>query len=178
MASQANRANIILTGFMGTGKTTTGKLIASQLDYNFVDTDDLIEERAERTIPQIFAELGEEAFRQMENDIAVELAEKRGFVIATGGRMMLDSANAEALGATGQVICLVATPEEILARIAQDDTGIPRPLLSGPDPADRVRQLFQEREAAYQRFYQITTTGKAPTDVAAEVIHFLNAKIS
>ena len=103
--------NIVLTGFMGTGKTTVGQLLAQQLDYKFVDTDVLIQERTGKSIPEIFEEKGEAAFREMEAALACELAARQGIVISTGGRMMLDSANAATLSSSGRVICLVATPE-------------------------------------------------------------------
>ena len=109
-----DRPNIVLTGFMGTGKTTVGKKIAQQLAYDFVDTDELIQERAGKTVPEIFQEMGEVAFREMEAAVARELAGRQGIVISTGGRLMLDPDNAAALSSTGRVFCLVATPEDIL----------------------------------------------------------------
>ena len=98
--------NIILTGFMGTGKTTVGRLLAERLGREFVDTDDLIVARAGRPIADIFNDDGETRFREWEAQVAGELAGRRGLVIATGGRLMLDPDNAAALGATGPVLCL------------------------------------------------------------------------
>ena len=91
------RPNIIITGFMGTGKTTVGKRLAAALGYDFVDTDELIVARTGQTIEEIFKEKGEAAFREMEAAIARELSEKEGTVIATGGGTMLDRDNAAAL---------------------------------------------------------------------------------
>src|SRR5512143_2336464 len=102
-ANTVTRTNIVLTGFMGTGKTTVGRLLAAQLGYEFVDTDVLIEARLGRPISQVFAELGEAAFRQMEADLAQELANREGLVISTGGRLMLDPANVAALSRQGRV---------------------------------------------------------------------------
>ena len=82
--------NIIFTGFMGTGKTTVGKMLAEKLGREFIDTDDLIEERQGLSIPEIFDQLGEAAFRKMEAEIAKELGQSKGLVISTGGRLMLD----------------------------------------------------------------------------------------
>ena len=82
---QTTKKNIILTGFMGTGKTTVGKLLALQLGYEFIDTDALIQERQGRAISDIFLESGETAFRQMEADLAQELGQRQGLVISTGG---------------------------------------------------------------------------------------------
>lgn len=163
MHTNVNRKNIILTGFMGTGKTTVGKLLAEQLQYDFVDTDALIESQAGRSIPEIFAGLGEAAFRRMEGDVALELAEREGLVIATGGRLMLDPDNVVALGRNGRIFCLVATPEEILTRVKNDGL---RPLLAGSNPAVRIAALLQEREEKYRRFPQVITSGKTPQQVA------------
>ena len=92
-----DRPNIILTGFMATGKTTIGRLLAGALDYEFVDTDHLIQDRCGQTIADLFREKGEAVFRRMEADVARELGRKEGLVIATGGGLVLDPANVEAL---------------------------------------------------------------------------------
>ena len=164
--------NIILTGFMGTGKTTVGKLLAAQLGYAFVDTDQVIEAQAGRSIPSIFAELGEAAFRQIERDVASQLAARDGLIISTGGGMMLDPANVAALSHTGRIFCLVATPEEILSRIQTDDQHV-RPLLQGPNPSERITELLSQREQAYGRFQQIHTTGKQPNEVAHDLLRLI-----
>ncbi|MCA9985122.1 MAG: shikimate kinase [Anaerolineales bacterium] len=169
-----NEKNIILTGFMGTGKTTVGQILAARLGYEFVDTDVLIEARTGRSIPAIFAEDGEAAFRQLERDIAAELAVQQGLVIATGGRLMLDPANAAALGGTGRIFCLTATPELILARVLADEKAIERPLLQGPDPATRIRQLLAERAPLYAQFDQVDTTGLTAAEVAEEILRQIN----
>jgi 3-dehydroquinate synthase len=168
------KCNIVLTGFMGTGKTTVGKLLARQLDYDFVDTDVLIQERAGKSIPEIFAQMGEDAFRQMEADLARELAGRQGVVISTGGRMMLDPANAAALTRTGRVFCLVATPEEILERVSRDGDH-ERPLLAVADPMQRIVDLMQERQEDYGRFPQMQTSRKSPDVVSKNLIGLLRA---
>ena len=121
--------HIVLTGFMGTGKSTVGRLLAGRLGRGFVDTDGLIEARCGRTIPDLFAEKGEAAFRAWESAVAQELAQETGLVIATGGGMMLNEANAAALSHESLVICLMANPATILARV-QVLPGQPAP----PDP--------------------------------------------
>lgn len=161
--------NIILTGFMGTGKTTVGKLLASKLNYEFVDTDDLIMSRCGKTIAQIFETEGENAFRNMEKGVAAELSEKEKLVVSTGGKMMLDTANAFALKKSGKIFCLVATPEEIMGRVSAD-SAIERPLLQGPAPEERIMRLFEERKEGYGRFTQIDTTGKNPQTVCSEIM--------
>ncbi len=159
--------NIILTGFMGTGKSTVGKLLAQRLQRPFTDTDALIVEKDGRSIAQIFAEDGEETFRNWERTVALELAQQQGLIIATGGRLMLDEENAAALSASGHVFCLTADPQTIFDRI-KDDTE--RPLLNVPNPAERIALLLEMRRDGYGRFPQISTDGKTAQQVADEII--------
>ncbi|MFW2366195.1 MAG: shikimate kinase, partial [Desulforhopalus sp.] len=164
--------NIIFTGFMGTGKTTVGKMLAQKLDREFIDTDQLIEERQGLTIPEIFDQLGEPAFRKMEAAIARELGQREGLVISTGGRLMLDPANVDALSVNGRVFCLVATPQEILSRI-ESDTDHHRPLLDVPNPGEQIVELLQERRKGYQRFLKMTTDEKPPADITEDLLDFM-----
>ena len=157
---------------MGTGKTTVGKLLAKKLKREFIDTDQLIEERQGLTIPEIFANLGESAFRKMEADIAKELGKREGLVISTGGRLMLDPSNVAALSAKGRVFCLVATPQEILSRI-EGDKDHHRPLLDVPNPSEQIVELLQKRKKGYQRFLKLSTDGTHPTDVTEILFNFL-----
>ena len=159
---------------MATGKTTVGKLLADQLDYVFVDTDELIVERSGQSVAAIFHEKGEAAFREMEAAVARELSEKEGHVIATGGRLILDAANAAVLTKRGRVFCLVATPQEILQRI-QKDKDVKRPLLEAPDPLKRIVEIMQQRESDYSRFPQIATSGKTPAEVTRELFAIFQA---
>jgi shikimate kinase / 3-dehydroquinate synthase len=163
-----HRHNVVLTGFMGTGKTTVGRLLAEDLGYEFVDTDELIEQR-HGPIAEIFASRGEEAFRQIERDVAAELAQGRGLVVSTGGRMMLDPANVRALSASGRVFCLVATPEEVFERVTGDASRRERPLLKVPDPRRRIVELMSERDPDYRRFPQLVTDARAPDAVALDL---------
>ncbi len=160
--------NVVLTGFMGTGKTTVGRILASRLGFGFVDTDELVEER-HGTIAAIFTEQGEAAFRAMERDIALELGARSSLVIATGGRLMLDEDNAAALGEEGRVFCLVADTEEILERVRADESRLDRPLLAAADPRARIETLLAERAAGYRRFVQVDTDGRSPADVASDI---------
>ncbi|MCP5099189.1 MAG: shikimate kinase [Chloroflexi bacterium] len=162
------KKNIVLTGFMGTGKSTVGRIVAERLGYGFVDTDDVIEAEAGRSISDIFRESGESVFRQLEMDVAQVLAGKTGLVIATGGRLMLNPENADALGRNGHVFCLMADPEVLAMRLLQE--GGKRPLLDVPNPAERINALLQERAAGYGRFQQIETTNRFPNEVADEII--------
>lgn len=147
---------LVLTGFMGTGKSSVGRLLARRLGWGFVDTDALIEARCGRTIPELFAEKGEAVFRAWEAAVAQELTLETNLVIATGGGMMLNVGNAAALGQNSLVICLTADPETILARV-QAMPG-QRPLLNTPDPAERIRQLLATRDEVYKRWAQVDTT--------------------
>lgn len=160
--------SVILTGFMGTGKSTVGRMLAGRLGLEFVDTDALIEARSGRRIAEIFHEEGELAFRRLEAQIARELAGRRGLVIATGGRMMLDPANEAALGQDAHIFCLTAEPEQIIARLATDAGK--RPLLDVPDPAGRIRELLAQRAERYGRFNQIKTDGKTSRQIVEEII--------
>ena len=168
------KPNIILTGFMATGKTTVGKLLANQLGYEFVDTDELIIERSGQSVTEIFREKGEAVFREMEAAVARELSDKQGLVISTGGRLMLDPANAAALSRRGRVFCLVATPEEILARVSKDKQ-VKRPLLAAADPMQRIIELMRERHADYDHFSEVVTSGKTPEEVTQELIGFFRS---
>lgn len=158
--------NVILTGFMGTGKTVVGRLLAARLGFEFVDTDELIESR-HGLISRIFAESGEEAFRNAEREIAEEMSAVGGHVIATGGRLMLDERNAALLGEGNRVFCLVASPEELITRLADTDD---RPLLAGAGRLRRIVELLAERRPGYERFEQIDTDGKTPDQIVATIL--------
>lgn len=164
--------NIILTGFMGCGKTTVGKLLSVDLNYIFIDTDQLIEANSGLTITEIFAQKGEESFRKDERKAASRLAKNRGQVISTGGGLMLDPENLATLGANGRVFCLVATPEEILRRISKS-TEAKRPLLDSADPLQAIIELVAKRTEGYRKFEQIDTSGKSPREVADAILHLL-----
>lgn len=139
-------ANIILTGFMGTGKSTVGREIAARTGRPFVDLDDVIVERAGKAIPDIFAQDGEPAFRALEAAVCAEMAAPAGLVIATGGGAVLNPANREALAAGGTLVCLEAAPEMILRRVG---SGGERPMLAGREPLARVHALLAQRAGAY-----------------------------
>jgi len=168
-----NETKVVLTGFMGTGKTTVGKLLSEYLNYRFIDTDELIESRHNLTISDIFKELGEDAFREMERAVVRELAEMDSIVISTGGRLMLDPENVKALSHNSRVLCLVATPDEILTRVERDKDH-KRPLLTVPNPKERIVDLLQERNEQYLRFPQVITDEKRPADIAQSLAEFVN----
>jgi shikimate kinase len=160
--------NLVLTGFMGTGKTTVGRELSLRLGMVFVDTDELIESR-HGPIATIFEEQGEAAFRQIERGVAQELGTRRGLVISTGGRMVLDPVSLTELTRNGRVFCLVATPEEVHRRVTSDALRSDRPLLQADDLRERIIELQAEREEGYGRFPQIVTDNRDPGAIADEI---------
>lgn len=164
-------ANLILTGFMGTGKTTVGQALAKELQRPFVDMDVRIEAQAGKSIPRIFAEDGESAFRQMEAALCAELGRQEGLIIATGGGALVNPANREALQRNGTILCLEAAPDEILQRVtaADGDAVTTRPLLAVPDPRAEIARLLALRHEAYRAIpWHIETTGRAVTGIVAQ----------
>ena len=157
---------------MGTGKSTVGRQLADHIGFEFVDTDAIIEAR-HGPIPKIFSEQGEEPFREMEHEVATELAQRIGLVIATGGRMLLDERNAAALDATGSIFCLTATVDELVERLTVDGEHEKRPLLAGDDPGQRIADLLAERSEGYGRFDQVDTTAKTVEDIVSSIVEQL-----
>ena len=121
-------SNITLTGFMGTGKSTVGRLLAERLDRPFVDMDEQLEAHFGKSIAEVFADEGEPAFRLAEIRLCTQLAEQQGLVISTGGGALVNPDSRHALAESGPVICLTASLDQILARIGQ---AADRPLLPG-----------------------------------------------
>ncbi len=137
---------IVLTGFMGTGKSVVGRCLAERLGLSFVDLDNIIEEGAGMAIPEIFASEGESGFRRREREVIASLATRRDCVIATGGGAVLDPENVRNLKTGAVIVCLRADPTIILERIGADAH---RPLLQGPDRLARIRELLEQRASAY-----------------------------
>lgn len=161
--------NIVLTGFMGTGKTTVGKTLAEWVTFDFADMDSIIEQEAGKTIPEIFAAEGEAGFRERERETARRLAQGSKQVIATGGGTVKDPQNMEALRETGIIVCLTASVDTILQRTEAQGQ---RPLLddAGEDRKAAVEKLLAERDSLYKDAdYIIETDGKTPDEVAGEI---------
>ena len=160
--------NIALMGFMGTGKTRIGRELAARLGMRFIDMDDVIVEKEGKSIPAIFAEDGEPHFRNVERAVVGELACSPGLVIATGGGVVLNSDNLRDLAQTGLVICVSATPGEILKRVEHDTN---RPLLAEGDKLDKIRSLLAARRDFYAAIpHQVDTNGKTPDEVVDEIL--------
>jgi shikimate kinase/3-dehydroquinate synthase len=166
-------ANIVITGFMGTGKSTIGRLVAARLGRSFVDMDLLIESREGCSISTLFATRGEAHFRSLERELCGELAAQSDLVIATGGGTLVVPANHDVIGRSGVVFCLQCEPEEILHRLAR---ATDRPLLDVEDRLERVGALLARRREAYARIqHQIDTTDKTIEQIAEEVIQVVQA---
>ena len=167
------RPNIVLIGFMGTGKTAVGEVVASRLGRPFLDTDALIEGLAGRPIPRIFAEDGEAAFRRLEAQAVAAASARGGSVIATGGGVVLSDENMNRLRQNGLIVALLADPQSILARVGG---GGDRPLL-GADPEGSVRRLLNERAPLYRAADLIVETSALSVDAVAErVLAFVGAR--
>ena len=162
--------NIVITGFMGTGKTAVGRAVARLLGREFVDIDERIEKEAGASVQQIFVREGQETFRGMERDVCRELSERQDLVIATGGGTLIDQENRELMMKSGIVICLLASTEEIMNRLT--GTGVSkRPLLEGSDLRGTIETLLQERREIYHSFpWQVDTTNMTVEEVAKRVI--------
>lgn len=151
--------NIVLTGFMGTGKSSLGKITAEKLGFEFLDTDDLIEQKTGLPISKIFDGYGEDYFRELERETARELAALSHRVIATGGGFPLNAANVEILRDNSFVILLLAKAETIFGRLVGNNS---RPLLQTDDPLNVIRRLMDERKEYYDStadFFLSTESG-------------------
>ncbi len=170
-----NEQNLILFGFMGTGKSSVGRIAANRLQLPFVDMDMEIEARTARTIVDIFAKDGEAVFRSIERELVVELAGRAGQVISTGGGVVLDRRNIEDFSRTGFLVCLTAHEDELIRRLARARN---RPLLEDADKEAKLRALLRARRPIYESIPNvIDTTRLAPRDVATAVVRlFRNAQ--
>jgi shikimate kinase len=169
---------LILTGFMATGKSVVGPLVARRLGWRFIDTDAVIVARAGRPIAAIFADDGEARFRALEHQVVADLAAERRrcpqcqgalpAVIATGGGVMVNESNCAALRRTGVVICLSARPEVIAARVSRSRARRPKLAEGGKPLGERIRELMAERAAAYTRAHASVDTSDIPVDAVVE----------
>ncbi len=139
--------NIILIGFMGTGKSTIGRNLSQTFGYPLIDTDQLIVEQQGRPIPQIFEDEGEQSFRDMETALLQSLHKHTGHIIATGGGIIGRPDNRHLLRELGYVVWLIARPSEILERTSRNSN---RPLLNNDDPEKTIRNLLEIRTPLYR----------------------------
>jgi shikimate kinase len=157
--------NLVLLGFMGTGKSALGRRVAERTNRSFLDMDAELERRAGKPIPAIFAEDGEAAFRDMETALAVEWGRQTGAVISCGGGVVLREENLQALSANGILVCLTARPEVILQRTSREKN---RPLLAGENPEEKIRALLSARAPHYAKIPIQLDTSDASLDDLTE----------
>ena len=163
------KSNIALIGFMGTGKTAVGQVLATRLHRKLIEVDSIIEKMAGKSIPDIFKDDGEIYFRELEIKAIKEAAAGNKQVIACGGGVVLNTINIDRLRATGVVINLTASPEIILKRIAKD--GDNRPLINVNWPPERIKELMKFRQPFYTRATDITiNTSKLSIETVADKI--------
>lgn len=161
--------NIALIGFMGTGKSSVGQMLAAQLHFAFLDTDHVIEARANQSISDIFARQGEAAFRELERGVVRELESRKKTVIATGGGLPAFDDNLASLKTHALVVCLWASADKIWERVKNQTH---RPLLNDPDPPARIRSLLATREPFYrQADVLVNTEMRSVREVTLQVLH-------
>lgn len=169
MHSDRRIVNLALIGFMGTGKTSVGRLVAEHLHFDYLDTDELIQSRTGRTITEIFKTDGEPAFRALEKQVVGELAGNQRTVISTGGGLPTNPDNLAALKTHSLVVCLWASPEKIWDRVKNQSH---RPLLHDPDPQKKIRDLLAAREGFYKQADVLLNTDlRNVREVAQQVVH-------
>ncbi len=157
---------------MGTGKSTLGEQIASQLGMDFVDMDKWIEREKGKSINEIFNQEGEQRFREYEHELCKQLSAKQHTVIATGGGTFLNPKNKDYLEQNGICFCLTCEPDELVQRLKEDEQ---RPLLKVNDPQKRISELLQQRNEIYSAIqWQINTTNEKPKELAEKIIRIYN----
>lgn len=157
--------NIILCGFMGAGKTAVGKALAKVMNYNFIDTDELIEKEQKITIKEIFEKYGEQYFRDLEHEVCKKIADMEKTIVSTGGGVMTYQRNCDAIKKGGKVIFLDASFYVICERIGEDDT---RPLFKDKAKAEN---LYNERKEKYKVASDIVINGDMTVEkTVAEVL--------
>ena len=164
--------NIVLLGFMGTGKSAAGRRLAADFHYHFIDTDQVIEEKTHQRVAEIFATQGEAEFRRLESEAVAGLAERTGCVISTGGGIVLNPKNIDLLGMNGILVLLKSRPEIIFKRV-QKRAG-QRPLLQKADPLSEIKRLLAEREPLYQKADVVLDTSDMRLD---EVVQQIKKKV-
>ena len=164
------RENIVITGFMGSGKSIVAEKLARKLGMEFIDMDQIIEKQG-MSISDIFARYGEKYFREQENKLVKELSQKENMVIATGGGTLLSADNAKMLSEKGEIICLYADSKVLYNRVKRKDN---RPLLRGGNLLDRINQLIEERKKIYDNIkLKIDTSDLNIQEVVDKIVDIL-----
>ena len=163
------KTNIALTGFMGVGKTVVGKVLAEKLGRKFVELDSLIEQKAGKSIPFIFQQDGETAFRELEIEVTKEVSKDKNLVIACGGGVVLNKINIDRLRQQSRIVYLTASPRVILKRVSGEAGE--RPLLKAANKALNIRERLDFRKPFYERAADIIiNTSKLDINSVAEQI--------
>ncbi len=163
------KTNIALIGFMGVGKTAVGKVLAEKLGRSFVELDSLIEQKAGKSIPDIFQQDGETAFRELEIEVTKEVSKDKNLVIACGGGIVLNKINIDRLRENARMVYLTASPGVILKRVANEEGQ--RPLLKVDNLTLTIRELLDFRKPFYERAADIIiNTSKLDINSVAEQI--------
>lgn len=162
--------NIILVGFMATGKTTLGKLLANTLEFNFIDTDRSIEKKEGATISDIFNLKGEAYFREKESEILDSFISLKNTIISTGGGMIISVDNRKKLRNIGKVIYLESKPNWILTNLKRSKTT--RPLLNEKDPINKIIELLNKRKKYYEDVADVIVSvdEKSPNEIINNII--------
>ena len=167
------KKNIVLCGFMGSGKSTIGKQLSERLGMRFIDTDIYIEQKEGMTISEIFAEKGEEYFRNLELEVCKELANLRATVISTGGGTLLKDANVKAIKKSGVIFLLNVSSSTVLTRLKNDNT---RPLLQRDDKEKTVKMMLSQRIPLYNRAADyVIDAEESPRKVCTQIINIYNS---
>ena len=159
--------NIVLVGLMGAGKTSAGKLLSQKLSLSFADTDELIAEEEKLSIPEIFSQKGESAFRKTEQKVILKISKCSDKIISTGGGSFENEDNIKNLKQNGIIFYLKASPKVLFERVKNDDT---RPLLKTEDPLKTLENLLKTREKNYMKADYIVDTDKINLADAVEFI--------
>jgi shikimate kinase len=168
--------NLYLVGFMGTGKSTVGRQVAKQMDFQFIDSDQEIERVEGKAVSAIFAERGEAEFRTLERKFIESGHPLNGCVVSCGGGLVVPPGMLELLRSRGIVICLHAPIETIIERIMHTTH---RPLLQGEDPAKRLRDLYAQRESLYRKTGTMVLTDSRPLrEIAAHVLRVYRQEVA
>jgi 3-dehydroquinate synthase len=158
---------IILAGFMGTGKSSVGEKLAKKLGYTFIDTDSLVEKQSGRSIPEIFTQNGEQAFRRLEDQAIDRALAVSPAVIAVGGGAVCSPRNLKKLREAGVIILLTAGVGTILKRLGREHR---RPLLQVSDPKEKIRELLTQRSRYYEMIsWRVSTDGKSPAQISQDI---------
>ncbi|MDI6786509.1 MAG: shikimate kinase [bacterium] len=167
--------NIVLFGFMGTGKSSIGKILAERLDMSFLEMDEIIEKENKMTISDIFEKYGEAYFRELEKDLIERISKNNSCVISTGGGVVLNEENVELLQKNGILISLMAKEEVIYKRVKNETH---RPLLKTKNGLQKIREILNHRRPFYEKAgFCIDTSNMSKNEVVEKIIEYAERQI-